>query len=190
MVRRLPLVAFALLVVLPAGADEPRLERGGRAALARLRLDRDRLLPRVAMELETVSTFARSTTPGVEIGDHAMFPEIAKTVLRSAKSTTRHALRDYLFSTIGLDRGVARVRAGMPSTSLGGKDKMRFDFGVHSALPEVGLSRPWGPGVLRLGVGGAGDVGLSFRDKRFRRAEFSLGHDGDETVAFRARLGF
>jgi hypothetical protein len=154
-----------------------------------IRLDRERLAPRVSIELESFSTFHQAAEPGVGLQDHVMFDEMTRTVRRGTKSVTRKAIRNYVLEAVRLDRGIDHVRESIRGSRHEKRD-LDFHFGVSHMLPELGMRLKSGAGTMGFNVGIEGDAGLRFSANRFERAEFSISFDGEDTFKFRARLGF
>jgi len=156
---------------------------------AGLRIYGERLAPRVSIEMESFTALDHSAGPGNELRDHVMFEQMSESVRYGAERVTRRAVKKYLLESIKLDQSIDNVRNEIrgPRTE---PRKMRFDFGFHSALPQVGVTTKLGQGSLRFRFGAEGDVAVRFRNYRFERAEVSASYDGDDTVFFRAHLGF
>jgi hypothetical protein len=194
-VRRLLTPVWILLAALTiagtaAAADAPAssAEDNERHGFG-LRIDRERMVTRVSIELESFATFDHAAGPGSGLHDHVMFEEMSAKVRRGAERVTRRAVKNYLLETIKLDKGIDSVRKGVRGPRTGSR-KMRFNFGFHSALPQVGVTKKVGQGSLRFQVGAEGNFGVRFRNKRFERADVSAAFDGDDTVTIRAHLGF
>jgi hypothetical protein len=187
------LLVTALIITGTAlAAESPKAEIESQADKPRglnLRLDRDRLVPRVSIEMESLASFHRAAGPGMGLRDHVLFNEMSDAVRRGAKRATRKAVRNYLLEAVNLDRGIDHVRQeirGVPSAERA----IDWHVGFHHMLPEVGMRYRLNHGSVRFMVGAAGDAGFRFRDDRFERAEFSAVFDGDDTFYVRARLGF
>lgn len=173
-------------------ADVPKAETDAEADKPRglnLRLDRDRLVPRVSIEMESLASFRRAAEPGQGLSDHVLFDEMSDAVRRGAERVTRKAVRNYLLEAVNLDRGIDHVREeirGAPSAER----NIDWHVGFHHTLPQVGMRYRLDHGSVRFVVGAAGDAGVKFKDNRLERAEFSAIFDGDDTFYVRARLGF
>jgi len=153
------------------------------------RLDGNKLVPRVSIEMESISAFQNAALPGQPIDDHVMHAEMTNSVRRGAERMVRRAARDYLIQAVRLDRPLLHVRTSLgPNTSRG--DDLKFKLGVHSMLPVVGVQYRNNAGALNVSVGATGAVGLRFRPQRFDGAQISAGFDGDDTFQVRARIGF
>ncbi len=188
-IRKAWIVALALTVSGGVLADAgPTAESVDVERRTGIRLDRERLLPRVSIELESFATFGLQAAPGSRLSDHVLFDELSESVRRGAERTTRRVVRDYLFRASNLDRGIDQARAGIFGSSE--PRNLRFTFGVHSMNPEVGLERRVGQQVLRFVIEPTGDVSLRLRGARFERSEVAVRYDGDDTFTLRARLAF
>jgi len=154
----------------------------------RLRLKREHLEPRVSLALESISSFQRAAEPARQLSDHVMFDEMTEIVRRGAERVTRRAVRDYMLRTIGLSRGIERVRASHAGAA--GDSRLRFRFGVHSMDPEVGVTYQRGHRALGFRLGTDGELGLHFRDHRFARTSLSVGIDPGDRVTLAARVDF
>lgn len=186
------LVAALMITGTALAADVPKAETDAEDDKPRglkLRLDRDRLAPRVSIEMESLASFHRAAGPGLGLRDHVLFEEMSDSVRRGAKRVTRKAVRNYLLEAVNLDRGIDRVREGIRGAPSAERD-IDWHVGIHSMLPEVGMRYKLNHGSVRFTVGAAGDAGFKFKDDRFERAEFSAVFDGDDTFFVRARLGF
>jgi hypothetical protein len=155
----------------------------------KLRLDDTRLVPRVSVAMESLSTFHRGVQPGGSLHDHVMFDEMSEAVRDSAKSVTRKAVRNYLFETINLDRGIERVKADVRG-ERSSKRSIRFRLGFHSAKPLLGVQSTLGRSTWRFRAGADGEVAVGLTSDRFERAEMSVILDEDDTVFLHGRLGF
>jgi hypothetical protein len=186
------LVAALTITGTALAAEAPKAETESNADKPRglnLRLDRERLVPRVSIEMESLASFHRAVGPGMGLRDHVLFDEMSDAVRRGAERATRKALRNYLLDAVNLDRGIDHVRQeirGVPSA----KRNVDWHVGFHHMLPEVGMRYRLNHGSVRFMVGAGGDAGVKFSDDRFERAEFSATFDGDDTFYMRARLGF
>jgi hypothetical protein len=186
------LVAALLITGTALAADVPKAEteaKDDRPRGLKLRLDRDRLVPRVSIEMESLASFHRAAVPGQGLRDHVLFEEMSDAVRRGAKRATRKAVRNYLLEAVNLDRGIDRVREGIRGKPSAKRD-IDWHVGIHSMLPEIGMRYRLNHGSVRFVVGAEGDAGIKFKDNRFERAEFSAVFDGDDTFYVRARLGF
>jgi hypothetical protein len=153
------------------------------------RLDGDKLVPKVSIEMESISAFHNMARPGQPIHDHVMHAEMTASVRRGAERMVRRAARDYLLQAVRLDRPLLRMRTSIgPNTSRG--DDLKLKLGVHSMLPVVGMQYRNNVGALDVSVGATGAVGLRFRPNRFQGAQISAGFDGDDVFQIRARMGF
>jgi len=186
------LVAVLMIAGTALAAEAPKADTKAKEGERRglnLRLDRERLAPRVSIEMESLASFHRAAGPGMGLRDHVLFDEMSDAVRRGAKRATRKAVRDYLLEAVHLDRGIDNVRReirGVPSAER----NIDWHVGFHHMLPEVGMRYRLSHGSVRFMVGAAGDAGFKFKDDRFERAEFSAVFDGDDTFYVRARLGF
>ena len=193
--RRLLRPVWILLTVLTiagtaGAADAPATDtEQSKRRNAGLRIYGERLAPRVAIEMESLTTFKHAAGPGNQLRDHVMFEEMSESVRRGAERVTRRAVKNYLLDTINLDQSIDNVRNGIrgPRTE---PRKLRFDFGFHSAVPEVGVTTKLGQGSLRFQAGMEGDFAVRFRNNRFERAQVSAYFDGDDSYVIRAHLGF
>lgn len=186
------LVAALTITGTAVAAEAPKADTEAKADERRglrLRLDRERLVPRVSIEMESLASFHRAAGPGIGLRDHVLFDEMSDAVRRGAKRATRKAVREYLLEAVHLDRGIDRVRDGIRGTPSAERD-IDWHVGFCHMLPEVGMRYRFDHGSVRFIVGAAGDAGLKFKDDRFERAEFSAVFDGDDTFYVRARLGF
>ena len=193
--RRLLTPVWVLLMAMTiagtaVAADAPATDaKETKRRSAGLRIYGERLAPRVSIEMESFAAFNHVAGPGNQLHDHVLFEEMSASVRHRAERVSRRAVKNYLLETINLDKSIDNVRDGIRGPRTHPR-KMRFDFGFHSALPQVGLKTKLGQGSLRLRVGAEGDVALRFRNSRFERAEVSAAFDGDDTVVIRAHLGF
>ena len=153
------------------------------------RLHAQKLMPRVFVELESLSAYHRVVEPGHQLQDHVLFDQLAANVRRDVERMTRKAVKNYLMEVINLDRGIdslkSRVR-GEPT----GRRSMHFRLGFHSQLPVVGVKFDAGPGELGLKVGADGAVGLHYNAGPYNQADFSANFDGEDRFEIRARLAF
>jgi hypothetical protein len=193
LLRSTGLLAAALTITGTAlAAEAPQAKTDARSDEPRglhFRLDRDRLVPRVSIEMESFASFRRAAEPGLGLRDHVLFAEMSDAVRRGAKHVTRKAVRDYLLEAAHLDRGIDHVRQeirGEPSAER----RIDWHVGFHHTLPEVGMRYRLDHGSVRFVVGATGDAGFRYRDNRFERAEFSAVFDGHDTFHVRVRLGF
>ena len=153
------------------------------------RLDSNRLVPKVSIEMESISAFHQMAQPGQTIHDHVMHAEMTDSVRRGAERMVRRAARDYLLQAVRLDRSLSRVRTSVGSNTPR-TDDLSFKVGVHSMLPVVGVQYRNNAGALDVSVGASGAVGLRFRPQRFQGTQISAGFDGDDVFQIRARMGF
>ena len=196
-IGRCMLVAAAVLTTSAAVADErpaalagaqPAAPAGDRVPGAvRWRLASERLAPSVSVELEAFTVFRDIGGRDGSMSDHVLFDQLNEQVRSGAKSATRRTVRNYLLETMGLERGLDRMREGLGGSA--GK-ALDFRFGIHSADPEVGLRYRMQPGSLRLDMRLDGMMGVHFRFADMERAEIGAVYDGDDQVEVRARLGF
>jgi hypothetical protein len=166
--------------------ENVQAERKGRWTT---RLDGNRLVPRVSIEMESISAFHHTVQPGQTIRDHIMYSNMTDSVRRNAERMVRRAARDYLLEAVRLDRSLNRVRRSVGSKTPR-TDDLSFKLGVHSMLPVVGVQYRNDAGALDVSVGASGSVGLRFRPQRFQGTQISVGFDGDDVFRIRARVGF
>ena len=179
----------ALLLTGTALAEEPSKPES-RAKAPTFRFDTKKLVPRVSVELESLSAYRRVAQPGHQLQDHVLFDQLAASVRRDVERMTRKAVKNYFLETINLDRGIARVKIRVRGEPGEQRSSMRFRLGFHSRLPVVGMSYNTGPGQMSLKVGADGAVGLHYRDRRMKQADFSAGFDGEDRFEIRALLAF
>ena len=177
------LMIVMLCLAVPALAEGPRMDFKARPS--GLRLDRSRLMPRVANELESLAAFDLLSQPGTGMQDHAMFEELRETILRRGNRVTRRALRDQLLELTGLDQSFST--GGAPAAA---PRPMRFTFGIHSLRPEIGLKYNLGAAAFRFHVDTAGELGVRFSRRGANRAGVAVTFDGSNQYTLRARLGF
>ncbi len=178
----------ALLLTGTALAEEPSKPES-RAKAPTFRFDTKKLVPRVSIELESLSAYRRIAQPGHQLQDHVLFDQLAANVRRDVERMTRKAVKNYLLEVINLDRGIDSIKTqirGEPAE----RSSMRFRLGFHSRLPVVGVSYDTGPGEMGLKVGADGAVGLHYRDSRMKQADFSASFDGEDRFEIRALLAF
>jgi hypothetical protein len=156
---------------------------------SRFRLEHEKLMARVSIEMESISTFDRVAEPGQGVHDHVLFDEMTDRVRRRAERQAKRAVKDYLIEAIRLDRGIDHVRQGVDGPRSVSRD-VDFRVGFHSMLPELDVKYRYGQGQLRFSIGTEGDVGIKFRSDRLGGASFSAGFDGDDTYRFGAYFGF
>jgi hypothetical protein len=188
------LIGFSVAALVAAGAgvaaEEPRAASdSGRGRVGGLRLDRERLAPRVSIQLESFSSFRRVAGPGMGLRDHVLFDELTESVRRGAKSVTRKALRNYLLEAVNLDRGIDRLRSEIRGERRATRD-VDFHVGFHHMLPEVGVRYRLGSRSLRFSVGADGDVGVRLTTDRFANADVAVGFDGNDEFRIRTRFSF
>jgi hypothetical protein len=157
----------------------------------RLHLEREKLMARVSIEMESISTFERAAEPGQRLHDHVLFDEMTERVRSRTKRMAKRAVKDYLIESLRLDRSIERVRQDVGGGGARSVSRdLDIDVGIHSFLPELDVKYRYGHGQLRFSLGVEGDVGIRFRSDRIRGASFSAGFDGDDTYRFGAYFGF
>ena len=154
------------------------------------RFDTKRLVPRVSLELESLSAYRRVAQPGNGLQDHVLFDQLTQNVRRDVKRMTRKAVKNYLMDVINLDRGIDRVKERVRGEEPAERRSVHYQLGFHSRLPVVGMSYDAGPGVLGLKVGGNGSVGVHWSDSRMKQADFSASFNGEDRFEIRALLAF
>lgn len=166
----------------------PRIE----PARARLQLR----LQNADVQLESLSAFHGTRAPGDNDVDHVMFEPLTDAVYREAWHETRRAIRDYLFEVASIDdaidnlrRRAARHHSAEPARQ-GGRKRLDFDLGIHSATPEVEMRYRTFGGDVTFGVSADGEIGLNFRARSAQRAEVGVGFDGRDSFRFNFALGF
>ena len=151
--------------------------------------DTKRLVPRVSLELESLSAHRRVSQPGQQLQDHVLFDRLAADVRRDVERMARKAVKNYLMEAINLDRKINKVKMQVRGEQVEQRG-MSFRLGFHSQLPVVGMSYDTGPGEMGLKIGADGAVGLHYRDGRMKQADFSATFDGEDRFEFRALLAF
>jgi hypothetical protein len=182
----------ALLVTGTVLAEEPSKPEK-RTKAPTFRFDSKKLAPRVSFELESLSAYRRIAQPGHQQQDHVLFDQLKANVRRDVERLTRQAVKSYLMQAINLDRGIASVKTrirGEPGEPGERRSSVHYRVGFHGGLPVVGMSYDTGPGVMGLKVGADGAVGVTYRDRRMRQADFSAGFDGKDRFEIRAHLAF
>jgi len=158
---------------------------------------RERILPRVSMQLEAFSAF-RHAEPDRDIGDLLLHDEMTREVRRGVERATRRAVKDFLIHVTEVDRLVERLRrrgkalvdpAGGPG-GPGRARNVRFDVGFHRLMPEVQMRYGVGHGDLRFSVDAEGSVSVQYRDVRMTRGSVVVGFDGDDTYRLNWNVGF
>ena len=185
----------ALLLTGTVLAEEPSRPES-RAKAPTFRFDSKKLAPRVSFELESLSAYRRIAQPGHQQQDHVLFDQLKANVRRDVERLTRQAVKSYLMQAINLDRGIASVKTrirgepGEPGEPGERRSSVHYRVGFHGGLPVVGMSYDTRTGVMGLKVGADGAVGVTYRDRRMRQADFSAGFNGKDRFEIRAHLAF
>ena len=138
-----------------------------------------RLIPRVAVELQSLSVLRGVDMPGLEPQDQVLYSEMSETVLHGAERVTRKAIKNVLIDAIDLERKLDNVKMQIagPRTDRSG---VRFDLGFHSAVPELSMRYQVGQGQVKLEVDAQGGLGLQYRRRGMERTEIHIGYDGGD----------
>ena len=148
-----------------------------------------RFVDGVSIQMEAMSTFAKTAQPGWALHDNLMYAEHSQAVERSLLRTTRREFRDYLMQVTAVDQLIERYKSkGMRTVGLdklggsrqGSPRHFGFDFGISHFRPEVGVEYAVGRSSFKLSVDGDGSAGFRFRNARWGGNQVSLGFDGDD----------
>jgi hypothetical protein len=160
------------------------------------RLDRQRLMSRVALPLETISAFHQANLLDRSASDTVMSTEMSDEVRRGVEYTTRRALKDYLLEQTTLVHRVElwadRKRPG-GGGSVGGDGsarRMSFNAGFDGFAPEVEMRYAVPYGAFRVSVDAGGELSVRYRVSENSRAELGAGVDGHGAYNLGVRIGF
>jgi hypothetical protein len=190
---------------LAAGTDQPLGPEAPELDLSRT-FYRGELLPRLTYRLERHRDRVRPlVAPGEEWLEHLVWEQTSADVRRDVERATRKAVRDHLLENTRLSNVIASIerrargdRAGAAqgvdagAPARGGRgDRLEFDLGFHSAIPEVEVQYRLERSDVRLDLSLSGSVGVRYRHVALGSTEVHAGYDNDDdSYRLLASFGF